>query len=90
MTYKESLNHPLWQEKRLRIFERDKFTCQSCGNKEKQLQVHHLFYLDLPRAWDYPDDMLLTLCCDCHSMENDRPELEKNLASTLQIGRAHV
>ncbi len=84
MTYKESLRHPLWQEKRLRIFERDKWTCQSCKDTDNTLEVHHLFYLDLPHAWDYSDDMLVTLCADCHDKEQGRIPLEKNFASTLR------
>lgn len=84
MTYKESLLHPLWQQKRLRIFERDNWTCQSCGDKIKTLEVHHLFYMDLPCAWDYPDDWLITLCSDCHDREQGRVPLEKHFASTLR------
>ncbi len=85
MTYKESLSHPLWQEKRLRIFERDNFTCRLCHSREKTLEVHHLFYLDLPYAWDYSDDCLITLCADCHDKERNRTPLEKNLSSTLRM-----
>jgi 5-methylcytosine-specific restriction endonuclease McrA len=35
--YSDQYKSPLWQKKRLEIMNRDKFTCQECGEKEKQL-----------------------------------------------------
>lgn len=66
MTYAEQLKSPKWQKKRLEILERDSFTCTSCGDKEKQLHVHHGAYLSGMKVWDYDDSMLHTLCSDCH------------------------
>lgn len=51
--------------------ERDNFTCQHCGSKEKELQVHHKAYKKGLKPWEYPDDMLITLCSDCHEMETE-------------------
>jgi hypothetical protein len=36
-------------------------------------------------AWDYPDDMLITLCEDCHKAENERPKEERYLINTLRM-----
>jgi len=66
MTYADQLKSPKWQRKRLLILERDEFTCKSCGSTENQLHVHHGAYLSGKKVWDYPDDMLHSLCEKCH------------------------
>lgn len=68
MNYKEQLLHPLWQKKRLEIFERDKFTCQICLDTETTLHVHHIYYDKTYQtlAWEYPPHAYKTLCSDCH------------------------
>lgn len=73
-TYAELLRSPLWQKKRLKIFERDNFTCQYCGSKERELQVHHRIYHKGVKPWEYDDSELITLCDRCHEVETD----EKN------------
>jgi len=85
MTYKEKLRDPRWQKKKGEILLRDKHTCQSCGATDKNLQVHHLEYITGINPWDYPDDMLTTLCEVCHNKETGREELEKHLATTLKM-----
>lgn len=87
MSYKDDLKDVRWQQKRLKILERDKWKCQktNCSTPEYLLQVHHLDYFPGIKPWDYPDDMLLTLCDNCHGKENGRTELERNLASTLKM-----
>lgn len=69
MKYSEKLKDPRWQKKRLKIFERDEFHCQQCGDGESTICVHHLRYVSGLEPWDYPDCLLLTLCEDCHSAE---------------------
>ena len=69
MTYKEKLLNPKWQKKRLEIFERDDYSCQCCGDKENTLNVHHRIYLKVENPWDYPNELLVTLCIDCHEEE---------------------
>ena len=71
MTYAEQLKDPRWQRKRLEILERDSFTCTSCGDKEKQLHVHHGAYLSGLKVWEYDDKMLHTVCVTCHSDISD-------------------
>lgn len=72
MNYKEQLESPEWQKKRLEILNRDGWTCQECGDKETQLHVHHRYYVNDGRmAWEYPFFALLTLCKNCHAKKKD-------------------
>lgn len=52
------------------VFERDNYTCQVCGAKDKILQTHHIVYKSLggtDRAAN-----LITICTDCHTSENHK------------------
>lgn len=69
MTYSDKLKDPRWQKMRLKILDRDNFQCQHCGNKSKELHVHHLQYLKFKDPWQYENEMLMTLCKDCHFKE---------------------
>lgn len=80
--YSEKLRHPNWQKKRLKILERDQFTCQVCGDNERTLHVHHIAYFGDP--WETPDRLLVTLCEVCHNeeesaMKNMQYEIIKGL-----------
>lgn len=66
MKYAEKLKDPRWQKKRLQILERDKWKCRACGETEKTLHVHHIFYMPGVDPWDVPDGLLITFCKDCH------------------------
>jgi hypothetical protein len=74
MTYKEQLESPLWQKKRLKIFERDNFTCVLCDDKSTQLHVHHKKYTG--KAWNAPDEDLATLCKECHFIIEHLKDIE--------------
>ena len=67
LTYKEQLQHPLWQKKRLEIMQRDNFSCRQCGDNQNVLNVHHKKYISGNKPWEYPDEDLITLCETCHS-----------------------
>ena len=69
--YNELLKDPRWQKRRLEIFERDNWTSQICGTKDKMLHVHHIAYIKNRKPWDYPDNLLITLCEDCHEQEHN-------------------
>ncbi len=97
--YLEKFKDPRWQKKRLKILERDNFTCQECSNQEMTLHVHHRYYKTKTDPWDYPNEALITLCEECHEIERMvRPEKEKwlldackekllwNEVETLSIG----
>lgn len=66
-SYAEKLKDPRWQRKRLEILNRDEFTCLSCGDKQRTLHVHHGCYLRGRDPWDYPSELLFTLCESCHA-----------------------
>jgi hypothetical protein len=70
--YNEKLRDPRWQRKRLKIFERDNWTCQLCCRTDLELHVHHL-YRTTEDPWDEPDLHLLTLCKLCHEQQLSNP-----------------
>lgn len=63
-----------WKSVRNRIIERDGRKCAHCGRSEDEvkLQVHHLHYEEGKKAWEYPDEYLITLCQHCHAEEHGR------------------
>lgn len=71
MRYAEKLRDPRWQKKRLEIFGRDEFTCQSCGSKAVELHCHHTFYEPKTEPWDADKSHLVTLCSICHDEVED-------------------
>ncbi len=72
MTYQEQLKSPKWQKKRLQIMELKNFKCEICGSEEKQLNVHHRFYIKGRKAWEYDNDVFQVLCEDCHKEEHNK------------------
>jgi len=54
-----------WKETRQKVLERDKHTCQDCGESDGDLQVHHIHPLSEGGA-EYDTDNLITLCISCH------------------------
>jgi hypothetical protein len=77
MDYKEQLKSPKWQKKRLEIMERDAFQCQCCLEKDKTLVVHHITYVSGLMAWEYDNDLLITICEGCH--ESVHYHIEKKM-----------
>jgi len=69
--YSELLKDPRWQKKRLEVLSRDEWKCKSCGSSHITLHVHHKEYAKGKPPWDYPDDVLITLCETCHYFEED-------------------
>lgn len=85
ITYAEKLKSPEWIERKNKILARDLYRCQNCGKNNRILEVHHLDYLGDNEPWEYPDDMLLALCYECHRKERGREDLEKNLATSFKM-----
>lgn len=58
----------LW---RITVFERDNYTCQTCGVRGGRLQAHHIFgYKQFPeKRWDLQNG--ITLCESCHKKTNN-------------------
>lgn len=70
-TYQDKLRDPRWQKRRLEILNRDKWACVKCFDDTTELHVHHRAYRRGANPWDYPDDVLVTLCAPCHREETD-------------------
>ncbi len=81
-TYLEKLRDPRWQKKRLKILDRDNFTCQLCDSKDKTLHVHHKYSYYGDDPWDYEDYSLITLCEKCHEFETEN---KKNSEYSLVV-----
>lgn len=82
-SYSEKLRDPRWLARREQIITKADHKCRECGETAEQtrekskggLQVHHVIYLRKREPWDYPDDLLVCLCGECHfarqGMEDD-------------------
>lgn len=84
-TYKEKLLDEMWLSKRAYILNRDHHRCQhtDCGKKEG-LQVHHTDYFPGLDPWEYPEDMLITLCAFHHGKELYRNKVQGQLFTVLK------
>ena len=52
------------------VFERDGYTCQVCGEKDKIFQTHHIVYKTL--GGTNRASNLITICTECHTSENHK------------------
>ena len=83
--YSEQYKDPRWQKLRLKIFERDNWTCQNCSNNKITLHVHHRYYLKDKEIWEYQEEAFITLCVECHLNEiENRDNYEKTLLEGLK------
>lgn len=71
MTYAEKLKDPRWQNKRQDVLALDNYKCQYCKT-DKNLNVHHRYYVKGREPWDYPNNALITLCLNCHELAHER------------------
>ncbi len=85
--YQKILNRKEWQDRSHFIKTRDNLKCQAydCTTPNAILQVHHLDYFTNREPWNYPDDMLITLCSTCHKKENNRYILEGRLFTAMKM-----
>ena len=62
--------HPVPEDQRRRVLERDNYTCQGCGwdDDAQALQIHHARYPDIPEDGS-PDCDLQTTCGPCNLAE---------------------
>lgn len=86
LSYSDKLKDPRWQKKRLEIMERDEWRCRSCRSDSKQLQVHHIVYSRID-PWEYSNEVLQTLCCDCHEV---RQSIVDSAISAIRIALRDV
>lgn len=88
MTYSDKLKDPRWQRRRLEIMQRDQFKCRRCGSSTKTLNVHHLQYQRGREPWQYEDNLLVTICEDCHESEHAARHLRREILTwpLLKVG----
>jgi 5-methylcytosine-specific restriction endonuclease McrA len=76
LSYGEQMNHPLWFKKRKEILERDGYSCTICGSDIHRLEVHHLCYHTDLLAWEYDDELMVTVCRKHHEqITYDMPKI---------------
>lgn len=80
--YAAKLRDPRWQRRRLEVLNRDDWTCRKCFGSEDTLHVHHRRYITGREPWDYPDELLVTLCEMCHATEKE--EMEDGIQSLIE------
>lgn len=51
---------------RTNVYERDKYTCQCCGNFAGRLNAHHIYQFSDYENLRYNEDNGITLCTKCH------------------------
>jgi len=81
--YYEYLKSPKWQEKRTKRLSLDNFTCQKCGERHNNLQVHHITYENVGNEDIYRD--LITLCRSCHEEVEKNKEHEEKKEKTVSL-----
>lgn len=94
-TYSEKLRHPLWQKKRLEIFERDNWTCVSCDrdclHHGLTMHVHHIKYLPNLEPWEYDSAYLATYCELCHNTEHlIGDQINESLVDLVRANRIFI
>lgn len=72
MPYRDYLQTPEWQARRLKAMKRAGFRCQLCNAYGKRLNTHHRTYER--RGKEYDSD-LIVLCQDCHQIFHENGSL---------------
>lgn len=75
MPYKDYLQTPEWQSRRLQHLKSSGFRCQVCNSPEKLLDVHHRTYER--RGEEYYKD-LIVLCRKCHDTFHSENKLSND------------
>ena len=80
-----------WQKFRAHVIELDKGKCIRCGKSKDDgsvLHVHHKAYIEGRNYWDYPYEMVETLCAGCHAKEHGiiSPDCGWSLISDSDLG----
>jgi 5-methylcytosine-specific restriction endonuclease McrA len=70
--YHKELKDKRWLKKRDKILKLDNYKCRHCGSSNN-LTVHHKTYINNRKAWQYPNELLITLCKSCHHTEHMIP-----------------
>lgn len=72
---------PRWKELRETVLASAGYRCECCGDEEKRLHAHHMFYLAGHKLWEYDDHYLCCLCEDCHNdWHNANDDLRRSMS----------
>lgn len=76
-----------WVEYRERVKKRDGYKCLKCHDV-RNLQVHHTYYEQGKKIWEYPISACITLCKKCHAIEHKKipPKSEWTLVEIYDLG----
>jgi hypothetical protein len=72
-----------WDKIRIKVWQRDYFTCQDCGKSGIKIVAHHI------KPYEKPEDNflenLITLCQSCHMKRHnkDKPNLKRNVRKMI-------
>lgn len=78
---REARYGPLWEDIRVKVYQRDGFKCRACGRSRPavpKLNAHHILLLRLSQSNDPRN--LITLCDACHR------EIENKAIALLKAG----
>lgn len=59
------------------------FACEDCGRKDRQLEIHHCFYVRGWLLWEYESDLMMCVCGDCH-------EIRQKLEDAIHVALAKI
>lgn len=85
MKYSEQIKSPKWQKKRLEILSLRGFKCEKCKSEDEQLHVHHRFYIEKRKAWEYDNDVFQVLCHICHKNEHTKKESVQKYPEIVEL-----
>ena len=60
----------VWSDTRNRVFARDNYTCQYCGEHGKRLECDHV--VPVARGGSHQDENLVTACFKCNRSKRDK------------------
>lgn len=60
----------LWSAIRAKIFERDDYTCQYCGNRGGKLECDHVY--PVAKGGSHDENNLVTACFKCNRSKKDK------------------
>lgn len=69
-TNRQQRNTPQYAEWRKKVFERDNYTCQKCGQRGGKLNAHHIKPFRKYKSLRYEVANGITLCEKCHREEH--------------------
>lgn len=82
-TYWQLLKRPEWQRMRLEKQQQVGWKCETCGDSDETLHVHHRQYFKNRKPWEYDFDQLIVLCECCHTSEHRVLDSFKDVLSRI-------